>query len=172
VLQGPLWEIDNQVPRKYYVASDAEEHGASASVEMGNPRGVGKSKSTAIPQRRRSKPRSRRITRLLRTRIRQARYLVVLLGSLVVADGVISNFIVQSGSGMEGNPFLQSIVGQTGFVFLKLSGALSGALILWRVFRRHTRLGLVSIIFFAVAYTAILWWNLATWFIGSYNLQS
>ena len=28
-LQSPVVEIDSQVPRKYYVASDAEEHSAS-----------------------------------------------------------------------------------------------------------------------------------------------
>jgi hypothetical protein len=128
-------------------------------------------KTVAMPQRRRSKPRHMRMSKLLRSKIRRARYLLCLLFSLVVADGIISNFIVQSGLGREGNPFIQSIVGQTSFIFLKLSAAFISALILWKVFRQHTRLGLVSIIFFVMLYTAILWWNLTGWFIAQHNTQ-
>jgi len=126
-------------------------------------------KTVAMPQRRHSKSRHMRISKLLRSRIRRARYLLCLLFSLVVADGIISNFIVQSGLGIEGNPFIQSIVGQTSFIFLKLSAAFISALILWKVFRQHTRLGLVSIIFFVMLYTAILWWNLTGWFIAQHT---
>jgi len=126
-------------------------------------------KTVVIPQRRCSKPRHMRTSKLLRSKIRRARYLLCLLFSLVVADGIISNFIVQNGLGREGNPFIQSIVGQTSFIFLKLSAAFISALILWKVFRQHTRLGLVSIIFFVMLYTAILWWNLTGWFIAQHN---
>jgi len=128
------------------------------------------SKRAAKPRRRRSKLGQGKVSRLLRSKIHQVRYLLCLLGSLVVADGIISNFIVRSGLGREGNPFIQSIVGQTSFVFMKLTAAFIGALILWKVFRQHPRLGLVSIIFFVVLYTAILWWNLTIWFIAQHNL--
>ncbi len=128
-------------------------------------------KTVAMPQRRRSKPRHMRMSKLLRSKIRRARYLLCLLFSLVVADGIISNFIVQSGLGREGNPFIQSIVGQTSFIFLKLSAAFISALILWKVLKQHTRLGLISIIFFVMLYTAILWWNLTGWFIARHDIQ-
>ena len=88
----------------------------------------------------------------------------------MVADGLISNFIVRNGLGEEGNPFLQSIVGQSSFIFIKFAGAVIGGVILWRVFRKHHRLGLASIIFYIVVYTTILWLNLATWFIAQHNL--
>jgi hypothetical protein len=101
--------------------------------------------------------------------VRQARYLVLLLGSLVVSDGLISNFIVQSGAGMESNPLTQGIVGQTSFVFVKLSAAIIGSLLLWKLFRQHPRLGRAGIIVFATLYTAIVWWNLTTWFVGSHG---
>jgi hypothetical protein len=127
-------------------------------------------KTVVIPQRRRSKPRHTRMSELLHGRIRRARYLLCLLFSLVVADGIISNFIVQSGLGREGNPFIQSVVGQTSFIFLKLSAAFISALVLWKVFRKHTRLGLISIILFIMLYTAILWWNLTGWFIAQHNI--
>jgi len=128
-------------------------------------------KILAMPQHRRLKPRHRRMSKVLRSNIRRARYLLCLLFSLVVADGIISNFIVQSGLGKEGNPFIQSIVGQTSFIFLKLSAAFVSALILWKVVRQHTRLGLVSIMFFVMLYTAILWWNLTSWFITQHDIQ-
>ena len=127
-------------------------------------------KRAAIPPRRRSKRGQGKVSRLLRSKMREARYQLCLLGSLVVADGLISNYIVRSGLGREGNPFIQSIVGQTSFIFIKLTAAFISALILWKVFRKHPRLGLVSIIFFIVIYTAILWWNLTTWFIAQHNL--
>lgn len=104
--------------------------------------------------------------RLLPVRIRRAGYLLCLLLGLVVVDGLLSNFIVQMGVGQEGNPFIRSIVGQTSFISIKLLAALIGGLLLWRVFIRHPKLGLVSIIFFVVLYTAILWWNLAIFFIA------
>ena len=127
-------------------------------------------KEVAIP-RRRSKPRKAKVSKLLLVKMRQARYLLWLLCSLVVADAIISNFIVRKGVGTEGNPFIQSIVGQTSFVFLKLSAAFFSALILWRVFKQHRRLGLASIILFVMLFTAILWWNLGIWFIGQHNIQ-
>ena len=129
------------------------------------------SKRAAIPSRRRSKRGQGKVSRLLRSKMSEARYLLCLLGSLVVADGLISNYIVRSGLGREGNPFIQSIVGQTSFIFIKLTAAFIGALILWNVFRQHPRLGLVSIIFFVVLYTAIVWWNLTNWFVAEHNLR-
>ena len=129
------------------------------------------SKRDAKPWHRRSKLSQGKVSKLLRSKIKQVRYLLYLLGSLVIADGIFSNFIVRSGFGKEGNPFIQSIVGQTSFVFIKLTGACLSALILWKVFKQHPRLGLASIIFFVVLYTAILWWNLSIWFIAQHNLQ-
>ena len=110
------------------------------------------------------------MSKAIRARIRQVRYLLSLLGSLVVADGLISNFIVQSGVGTEGNPFTQDIVGKTSFIFVKLSAATIGALLLWKLFKQHPRLGRVSIVLFAALYTGIVWWNLMTWFVGSHGV--
>lgn len=120
--------------------------------------------------RRSSKHGKRRVSNTLLSKIRQARYLLCLLCSLVVADAVISNFIVRSGLGTEGNPFIQSIVGQTSFVFLKISAAFLSSLILWKIFKQHHRLGLVNIVLFVALYTAIIWWNLGIWFVGQHNV--
>jgi hypothetical protein len=127
------------------------------------------SKEVAIP-RRRSRPGHRKVSKRLLAKMRQARNLLWLLCCLVVADAVISNFIVRSGFGTEGNPFIQSIVGQTSFIFLKLSAAFFSSLILWQVFSHHRRIGLASIILFVMLFTAILWWNLGIWFIAQHNI--
>ncbi len=124
------------------------------------------SKVENVPRNRSGKQGKLKSGRLLTIRIRRAGYLLCLLLGLVIADGLLSNFIVQMGVGKEGNPFIQSIVGQTSFISIKLLAALIGGLILWRVFSRHPKLGLVSIMFFVVLYTAILWWNLAIFFIA------
>ena len=131
---------------------------------------AGSSRRATVPRHRILKENKGKVG-LLRTKIRQVRYLLGVLGSLVVADGIISNFVVRNGLGAEGNPYIRSIVGQTSFVFLKLAAACIGALVLWKIFRQRPRLGLVSIIFFILLYTAILWWNLTTWFIAQHNIQ-
>jgi hypothetical protein len=90
---------------------------------------------------------------------------------MVVADGIISNYIVNNGFGTEGNPFIDSIVGKAGFISLKVAAAIISAWIMWRVVRRHLRIGLVSIILFVFLYAAILWWNLYIWFTSSHNVR-
>lgn len=129
------------------------------------------SQKTAVSKSDRFKRRKARVSKLLRRKMRQARYLLGLLASMIVADGLISNHIVNSGFGTEGNPFIESIVGQTSFISVKVAAAMISALIMWRVFRRHHRLGLASIILFVFLYTVILWWNLSVWFIGSHDVQ-
>ena len=124
------------------------------------------SKRAAKPRRWRSKLGQGKVSRLLRGKIHQARYLLCLLVVLIIADGLISDFLVRSGLGREGNPFIQGIVGQTSFLSTKVLAALLGGLLLWRVFCRHPKLGRISIIFFVVVYTAILWWNLTMFFIA------
>jgi hypothetical protein len=147
-----------------------QKHSRLAVVTKAQDSKRGHSRTADVPRRSRLRLRQRKMSKWLHGKIRQARYLLILLVGLVVADGLISNFIVQNGLGKEGNPFIQNIVGQSSFVFIKLVGAFISAIILWRVIRKHTRLGLVSIIFYIVVYTTILWLNLMTWFIASHNL--
>ncbi len=123
----------------------------------------------AIPKTSRPKRRRVKVSKFLKSRMQQARYLIGLLASLVVADGLISNHIMSNGIGTESNLIIESIVGQTSFVLIKLTAAIVSALILWKVFKRYPRLGLVYVILFVIIYTGILWWNLFTWFIGTHS---
>ena len=97
--------------------------------------------------------------------IRVMRYLLSALIVLMVCDGLISRFLVRSGLGQEGNPFLQNFVGEEAFLVVKVLGALLCALILWDMYRRWSKLALVSTWCFVVLHAGIVLWNLLVLFI-------
>ena len=88
------------------------------------------------------------------------KYILVTLVGLVVADGIISRFLVRYGLGREGNPFLQTLVGDNNFLLIKLVGALLCALILWDLYKTRPRAALSSSLLFVGLYTVIVFWNL------------
>jgi len=87
----------------------------------------------------------------------------ILLGSLfaaIVADGVITKFLVINGFASEGNPFLHFWVGEDVFLTIKLLGGLLAALYLWSIYKRHPKLSIGCSSLFLTAYTFIIFWNL------------
>lgn len=80
---------------------------------------------------------------------------------LVISDGFITHFLIKTGLAREGNPFLENIVGGTMFLVLKILGAFLAAFILWDIYRRWARLGLISCSCFVVLYALIVSWNLS-----------
>ena len=89
------------------------------------------------------------------------KYLIGLLILFVTADGLLTNFLIKAGLAREGNPFLQPIVGDAGFIVLKVVGVLICAVILWDIYRRFRKLALVSTSFFVISYALIVLWNLS-----------
>ena len=92
------------------------------------------------------------------------RLILSLLGTLialVVSDGIITNYLISSRLGREGNPFLQTWVGGEGFLTLKILGVLLCALILWDISRRQPKLATISSAFFILIYSGIVIWNLS-----------
>lgn len=81
--------------------------------------------------------------------------------TLVVSDGILTNYLISSRLGREGNPFLQTWVGDEGFLTLKILGVLLCSLILWDISRRQPKLATVSSICFIVIYSGIVIWNLS-----------
>jgi len=83
---------------------------------------------------------------------------------LVVADGIITRFLISRGLGVELNPFLKTWVGSDTFLWIKLGGALMAALILWDLSgwdRSPGKLRASITIGCLVAfYAAIVIWNL------------
>ncbi len=87
------------------------------------------------------------------------KYLLGLLVVFVFADGLLTRFLIDGGLAREGNPLLQPLVGETGFLVLKAVGALLCAFILWDVYRRFPKVAMIATWCFVVVYGAILLWN-------------
>ncbi len=79
---------------------------------------------------------------------------------MVVADGVLTNLLIQKGIAREGNPFLVGIAGEHGLIILKVIGVLVCILILWDIHRRIPRLAFWTSSIFLFIYTCIVAWNL------------
>jgi len=92
---------------------------------------------------------------------RKIEYLLGTLLSLVVADGLISQFLIKSGLGQEGNPLLKILVTENNFLVIKMCAAIICVLILWNIARRLPRLIFILSACFVGIYTAILFWNIA-----------
>jgi len=99
------------------------------------------------------------------TRLRRIEYLLGTLLSLVVADGLISQFLIKSGLGQEGNPLLKVLVTENNFLVIKMCAAILCVLILWNIARRLPRLIFIFSACVVGIYTAILFWNIAVFLI-------
>ena len=96
---------------------------------------------------------------------RQMKNVLVILVALVVADGIVSQFLVNYQLGYEWNPFLQALVGQDYFLLIKLAGALICVLILWDIHKTRPRAALASSLFFVVFYTVLVYWNVGIYLV-------
>jgi hypothetical protein len=94
-------------------------------------------------------------------RIRKIEYLLGTLLSLVVADGLISQFLIKNGLGHEANVFLRVLVIENDFLVIKMCGAILCVIILWNIARRLPRLIFIFSTCLVGLYTAILFWNIA-----------
>ncbi len=86
----------------------------------------------------------------------------VLLGTLiffVVLDGLLTELLIKRGAAREINPFLQPLVGDLGFMLLKVFGALLCALILWDIYRRFPKLASIATWIAVGGYGVIVVWN-------------
>lgn len=94
------------------------------------------------------------------------RYLLGILVALVTTDSLISQFLIKSRLGHEGNPLIQSLVGQPIFIPLKVFGAVLCALILWDIHRRWPKLALIATSCFVAIYSGIVFWNIVCFIIS------
>jgi hypothetical protein len=74
-------------------------------------------------------------------------------------DGILTQLLVKAGLARESNPFLQPFVGDVGFIILKIVGAFLCAFILWDVYRRLPRVGIIATLIAVIGYGAIVAWN-------------
>ena len=87
------------------------------------------------------------------------KYLLSILIVFVILDGVLTQFLIDGGLAREGNPFLQPLVGDVGFIILKAAGALLCAFILWDIYRRLPKVAVIATWCFVAAYGVIVLWN-------------
>lgn len=88
------------------------------------------------------------------------KYLLGLLVLFEISDGLLTHFLIDGGIAREGNPFLQPMVGEGGFLILKVVGVLLCAFILWDIYKRYPRVALISTSCFVAFYGVIVLWNL------------
>jgi len=87
-------------------------------------------------------------------------HLLAVLVGLVVADGLASRAIIESGLGREGNPFLHGTQGAN-WVLIKLAGGLLATFILADIHKAKPRAAETCAIVYVALYTGIVFWNVA-----------
>lgn len=90
----------------------------------------------------------------------QIKILLGTLAALIVADGIISKYLIENSLALEGNPFLQDHIGRDTFLYIKVLGAVLATSLLWFVFQRRPRLTFVATLCFVVLYMIIVGWSL------------
>jgi hypothetical protein len=79
---------------------------------------------------------------------------------MVIADGVLTNLLIQKDIAREANPFLESIAGDMGLIIFKVVGVALAVFILWDIYRRSPKLAFWVSAIFLLVYAAIVAWNL------------
>ena len=98
---------------------------------------------------------------------RTVRYTLYTLFCIIVADGLITQFLVTGGHGSEVNPFLSAWVGHGWFLAIKVSGAFLATLLLWIRYNAKPRLVYRIMVVFLAFYTTIVFWNLSVFLLAA-----
>jgi hypothetical protein len=93
-------------------------------------------------------------------------YLLIVLVCLVVTDGLLTEYLINDGVGREANPFLEPMVGETGFMLLKVFGSVLCAFILFDIHRRYPKTAMVTTWIAVVGYFAVVLWNTSLIFLN------
>jgi hypothetical protein len=88
------------------------------------------------------------------------RFMLYTLFALIVADGLLTQFLVTGGFGSETNPFLRAWIGQDMFLAFKVSGAFLVVVYLWFKHSQRPKLVFTVTLLSLVFYTAVIFWNL------------
>ncbi len=94
------------------------------------------------------------------------RYLLVILVVLVAMDGLVTQFLITNKLSWELNPILSPLAGKAIFIPLKVAGGLMSALLFWDIHKRSPRLAMIATSSFVVIYSAIVFWNIASYLVS------
>ena len=89
------------------------------------------------------------------------RYVLLLLVSLILADGVITEYLIDSGLAWESNPFLRGPLANGSFMLVKTIGCLLVVLLMVNIYRQQPKWAVVASWIFVFVYTGIVYWNLS-----------
>ncbi len=87
------------------------------------------------------------------------KYFLALLGSLQIADGLLTQFLVGSGVVKEGNPLVEPLVLGGDFLLLKVAGAIFSVAAIYFIYRLFPRLALTAASGIVAFYGALAFWN-------------
>ena len=87
-------------------------------------------------------------------------YVLMLLFTLMLADALITEYLVNSGLASEGNPFMQGPLSGGYFMPVKIIGAWLSALILASIHRHNPKLAAAVAWAFVVVYCVTVYWNI------------
>jgi len=90
---------------------------------------------------------------------KEMKYLLGVLVAFVVLDGLVTEFLIDGGLAREGNPFLEPLVGDIGFMILKVVGSLLCAFILWDIYKRFPKVAVAATWIAVAGYGGIIIWN-------------
>jgi hypothetical protein len=110
-----------------------------------------------------------RVPESLHIESRTVRCVLCALFLTVVADGLLSQFLVTGGYGWEGNPLLMSWVGGDGFLALKVAGAFLATLLLWIKYNAKPKLVYTVAVVALCSYTIIVHWNVFVFCFTAFN---
>jgi hypothetical protein len=108
-----------------------------------------------------------RVPEFLNIESPNVRYTLCVLFGLIVADGLISRFLVTGGYGAEGNPLLLSLVGGKSFLAIKTAGGFLATSLLWIKYNARPRLVYTIAVAALALYTIIIYWNLLAFLLAA-----
>ena len=100
-----------------------------------------------------------KIPKSFKIRSHTMRLMLYTLFSLIVADGLLTEFLVINKYASEANPFLRAWIGQDWFLAIKVSGAFLVTLLLWIKYNTKPKLIYTITAVFLVFYIGVLFWN-------------
>jgi len=101
-----------------------------------------------------------KVPKFLNIESRTVRYTLYVLFGVIVADGLLSQFLVTGGYGLELNPLMMSLMDGESFLAIKISAAFLATLLLWIKYNTRPRLVYTITVVALGLYTTIVYWNL------------
>jgi hypothetical protein len=90
----------------------------------------------------------------------QIRILIGALFAAIVADGIITRYLVHNGFALEGNPVVVQWLVEDKLLSVKILGGILAAFYIWSIYRKRPRLSVIFTSIFLVGYLFIICWNL------------